>query len=152
LDDYEAVKKMWKENYQKLEPPAGQDRNAWIQKDEQKISDTINLLSSTDVEKEKQGMQMVSNILPFLMIGGFSKAEVIAYLKAKQAAGKDVLELAKVKDEEEESKVAAGTTAKAEQKTMTMEAVEDEPGKPAAPKELDDTSKNPGETNNNPQV
>ncbi len=143
LDDYEAVKKMWKENYQKLEPPAGQDRNTWISKDEQKITDTINLLSSPDIEKEKQGMQMVSNILPFLMIGGFSKTEVIAYLKAKQEAGKDVLEFAKVKEEEEESKVAAGTTAKTEQKTMTMEAEEE-----SVPKELDDTRKNPGETNN----
>ncbi|MBP9719136.1 MAG: hypothetical protein KBD46_01600 [Candidatus Levybacteria bacterium] len=137
LDDYEAVKKMWKENYQKLEPPVGVERNEWISKDQQKISDTINLLSSPDAVKEKEGMQMVSNILPFLMIGGFSKTEVIAYLKAKQEAGKDVLEVAKAKEEDEESKVVAGTTAKAEQKTMSAEVEEE----PKVPKELEDTPK-----------
>lgn len=122
LDDYEAVKKMWKENYQKLEPPQGQERNAWIQKDQQKIGETINLLSSPDSQKQKQGMEMVGNILPFLLIGGFSKTEVIAYLKAKQEAGKDVLEVSKAKEEEEESKVAAGGEKKEAQNTMTMEA------------------------------
>lgn len=150
LDDYEAVKKMWKENYQKLEAPLGMDRTAWISKDQQKISETINLLSSSDAEKEKQGMQMVSNILPFLMIGGFSKTEVIAYLKAKQEAGKDVLELAKAKEEDEESKVGAGE-GKKEQNTMTMEAHEEPEVNPAVSglkeplKELEDTPKAPGD-------
>lgn len=149
IDDYEQVKKMWKENYQKLEPPLGQDRNAWIKSDGQKITDTINLLSSPDPEKEKTGMQLVGNILPFLLIGGFSKTEVIAYLKAKQEAGKSVVEDTKAKEEEEESKVAATTTEKTEQKTMTMEASEDELKEPQAPNGLEDTQKNPDDTNNN---
>lgn len=148
LDDYEAVKKMWKENYQKLDPPQAQDRTAWISKDQQKIDETINLLSSVDSEKQKQGMQMVGNVLPFLLIGGFSKTEVVAYLKAKLEAGKDVLETTKAKEEDEESKVAAGSTKQEAHNTMTMEASTEEPAtNPAVTdtkeplKELDDTPK-----------
>jgi hypothetical protein len=134
IDDYEEVKKMWTENYKKLEPPQGKDRSEWITQDEKKITDTINLLNSADMEKQKEGMQMVGNVLPFLLIGGFSKTEVTAYLKAKLEAGKSVREETKTKEEEEDSKVAATTTAKTEEKTMSVEAQEESP----APKNLDD--------------
>jgi hypothetical protein len=77
LDDYEAVKKMWKENYQKL-MRRRKDRTTWISKD-QKISETINLLSSV-IMKEKKGMQRAIFAIPDI---GDSKTEVIAYLKAK---------------------------------------------------------------------
>jgi hypothetical protein len=36
-------------------------------------------------------MQSVANILPFLLIGGFSLSEIVAYLKAKLQAAKTVL-------------------------------------------------------------
>lgn len=110
LDDYEAVKKLWQENYQKLEPPKNmegiqKDRKQWVQEDMQSITDTINLLLSQDPKKVKEGMSMVGKILPFLLIGGFSQTEVIAYLKAKlEAARSTVTELSK-KQEEEETQV-----------------------------------------------
>ncbi|MCL5434989.1 MAG: hypothetical protein M1405_01230 [Patescibacteria group bacterium] len=110
LDDYEAVRKMWVENYQKLEPPktVGNkqvNRKQWVNSDIQKITETINLLVSADPLKVKKGMQSVGTILPFLLIGGFSQTEVIAYLKAKLEAAKSVDSEASKKQEEEDTTV-----------------------------------------------
>lgn len=108
LDEYEEVKNIWKENYTNMEPPAPLDgktltKEEWIKNDIQKIDETVNLLSSPDQTQVQKGMEMVSDILPFLLIGGFSKAEVIAYLKAKQAAGKEVVGVVEQKKEEEDT-------------------------------------------------
>jgi len=107
LDEYEEVKNIWKENYTNMEPPAPLDgktltKEEWINKDIDKITETVNLLSSPDQTQVQKGMEMVSDVLPFLLIGGFSKAEVIAYLKAKMEAGKQVLGIvAQGKNEED---------------------------------------------------
>lgn len=138
LDDYEAVRKMWQENYQKLEPPRiqGQQENRkdWIKREINSIQETINLLLSKNTEKTKAGMQNVSRILPFLLIGGFSQAEIIAYLKAKLEAGKVVLADIDKKDEEENTQVDRATTNEQKPKEMSMEAHEELP----VPKELGD--------------
>lgn len=110
LDDYEEVRKLWVENYQTIEPPKGLsgqqvERQNWIQNDIDKINQAITLLNSPDPERVNQGMEMVANILPFLLIGGFSKSEVVAYLKAKMEAGKSVLSEIMRREQEEESMV-----------------------------------------------
>jgi len=38
----------------------------------------------TRQDKVQQGMDQVSNLLPFLLVGGFSQTEIVDYLKAKQ--------------------------------------------------------------------
>ena len=111
LDDYEEVRKLWTENYQTIEPPRNlsgdqMERREWIKNDIEKINQAINLLTSPDPDRVNQGMEMVANILPFLLIGGFSKSEVIAYLKAKMEAGKSVLSEAQRKEEEEETMIS----------------------------------------------
>lgn len=108
IEEYEEVRKMWEENYQNLETPVGLDgqqveRVEWINSDIEKINSTINLLNSQDETQVKQGMEAVANILPFLLIGGFSRSEVITYLKAKLEAAKTVSASIKRKEEEEES-------------------------------------------------
>ena len=94
LEDYEAIKSMWTENYQNMDVPQSVHgpiaRNEWINDDINQINTTINLLSSPDATKQAEGMKEVSNILPFLMIGGFSQAEITSYLKAKLEAAKTV--------------------------------------------------------------
>lgn len=126
LEDYEAVKKLWQENYQKLDAPAGKaDRESWIKGDVEKITRTINLLSSADSMQKKEGQNMVGSILPFLLIGGFSQNEVIAYLKAKLEAAKGVLETMSRQKDEEETKVAVENTT--EVKPAEMEAHADLP-------------------------
>jgi len=121
LDDYESVRKMWEENYQHLEPPKQQDRNEWINNDVNKITEAINLLVSTDPQNVKKGMESVGNILPFLLIGGFSQTEVIAYLKAKLEAAKSIV--GKLKQNQEEEDTMLGVREKEEKaKEMTEKA------------------------------
>lgn len=122
-EDYQAVRDMWKQNYANLEVPDGMSGNRadWIKDDIAGIDETIGLLQSTDPDKVQEGMDQVSNILPFLMVGGFSQTEIVDYLKAKQDAAKDVQKTLAI---EEEDKVSVSTGAAHAEKAMhaTMEA------------------------------
>jgi len=127
--DYEEVKKLWEENYRNLPVPAeygseATGRIAWITADIKNIEETIALLTTNDTEKEQQGMQKVSEILPMLMLGGFSQNEIIGYLKAKVDAGNTVVaELQK----EEEGKVTVASNTQEEAASQEMKAnVEEE--------------------------
>lgn len=122
LDDYEAVRKMWEDNYQNLEVPNGADRKEWIRKDKDKITLAVNLLTSLDPAQNKQGLEMVGQILPFLLIGGFSKTEVTAYLKAKLEAAKTVEGNLEKKEQEEESLLSTHEKKETASKTMTQHA------------------------------
>ena len=116
-DDYDAVRSMWKENYQNLEVPQGMagSRSEWIKDDIAKIDNIVGLLSSSDQEKVEEGMQEVSNILPFLLVGGFSQTEIVAYLKAKQDAAKEIVT---VLAQDEEQKVSVETHVQHAEKAM----------------------------------
>lgn len=110
IEEYEDVKKMWVENYQKMETPVGPngapvDKHTFIQDDISNITETINLLSSEDQANVDKGMERVANILPFLLLGGFSKTEVISYLKAKMEAAKTVIAAVDTKAEEDDTMV-----------------------------------------------
>jgi len=121
-EDYQAVKDMWKQNYQNLEVPQGMagSRTDWIKDDIAGIDEMIALLSSPDQNKQQQGMDQVSSLLPFLLVGGFSQTEIIEYLKAKQDAAKEVSTSLAA---EEEDKVGISTrtahVAQAMSATMT---------------------------------
>ncbi|MBI2442642.1 MAG: hypothetical protein HYV40_01895 [Candidatus Levybacteria bacterium] len=122
LDDYEAVKKMWTENYQNLETEDLAGKKQWIEDDVKQIADTTDLLTSEDTEKVEEGMQKVSDILPFLLIGGFSQSEIVAYLKAKQEAGKEVLSDITKQTEEEETTISVERATRVAPKTVTVSA------------------------------
>ena len=97
-------------------------RTDWIKDDVSNIDEIVGMLSSTDQEVVTQGLQEVSNILPFLMVGGFSQTEIIAYLKAKQEAAKEV---AAEIIAEEETQVSVGVANKATELTMAATMDED---------------------------
>jgi hypothetical protein len=108
LDDYEEVKKTWEDNYRNLETPNGPDgqpqsRSQWLKQEVAQIPQIIDMLLSGDPQIQQQGMQKVSQVLPFLLLGGFSKAEIVSYMKAKLEAAKkvmtEVLATEKQKDE-----------------------------------------------------
>ncbi|MGK5090608.1 hypothetical protein WDW89_01180, partial [Deltaproteobacteria bacterium TL4] len=107
-EELQEVKQMWKENYNNMEVPEGMSgtRNEWIKDDIEKISNLTSLLTSQDQEKVNQGLSEVANILPFLLVGGFSKSEIVSYLSAKQEAAKEVLQSI---TNEEETKVTVET-------------------------------------------
>lgn len=129
LEDYEEVKQTWEDNYRKLEPPAGPDgqtksRADWLKEEIKQIPTVIDLLMSGDPKRQEEGKKMVSKILPFLLLGGFSNTEIVAYLKAKLEAAKQVLkEVLQVEGEKEEEdmKVEVDRTQHA-QKTMSAQA------------------------------
>jgi len=117
-EELEEIKSMWKQNYNNMEVPEGMvgSRTEWIKDDIEKIDNVIGLLNSEDQEKVNQGLSEVGNILPFLLAGGFSQADIVSYLQAKQSAAKDVL--ASISAEEEtkvtvETKKAEATQAMA---------------------------------------
>ncbi len=127
LDDYEAVKKMWLENYQQMDPPVGlesgeKSRAQWVSADIEKITEAINLLSSGSGPNEQKGMDSVGAILPVLLMGGFSKTEIIAYLKAKLEAAKQVAAEIAGKDDEESTLLDAKEEKVEKPKAMTEEA------------------------------
>lgn len=129
LEDYEEVKQTWQENYRKLEPPLGPDgnpmsRSDWLKQEIKQIPTVIDLLMSGDPARQEEGKKMVSKILPFLLLGGFSNEEIVAYLKAKLEAAKQVLrEVLAVegKAEEEDTKVEVDRTRHTE-KSMAAQA------------------------------
>lgn len=149
LEDYEEVRKMWEENYKSLEPPKSIEggelsRRQWVKGDIEKINQAVNLLGSIDPQKNKEGMDMVANILPFLLIGGFSRSEVIAYLKAKlEAAKSTIAEIEKREEAEDELVETQKKTAQTE-KSMTAEENIDT----KTPKEMPSVSGNPVFKNN----
>jgi hypothetical protein len=125
-EDYQAVKDMWKQNYQNMEVPQGMagTRTDMIKDDIKNIDEIIGLLSSTEEEKVQQGMDQVSNLLPFLLVGGFSQNEIVSYLKAKQDAAEEVSKQLAI---EEEEKVSVGVKTQHAQAQQTMAATMQEP-------------------------
>src|SRR5258708_3042111 len=86
-------------------PLAEQTRQDWITEDHKKTQNTINLLTSTNIENKKEGMLLVAGLLPFLLLGGFSEKEIITYLEAKKHAAETVLKALLDKQSEEDSQV-----------------------------------------------
>ncbi len=128
IDDYESVKKIWQENYLKLDPPKTiegkqKNRKEWVKGDIEKISGTIDLLTSSAPQNVSKGMEEVGAILPFLLIGGFAQTEVIAYLKAKLEAAKTVV--SEMEKQQQDEDTMLGTEKKKEEKPKEMEAKEE---------------------------
>ena len=132
IEEYEDVKRMWQENYQNMDVPVGsngkaQDKHEFIQNDIDNITETINLLSSDDKTNVEKGMNRVANILPFLLLGGFSKSEVVSYLKAKLEAARAVINGVVGKKEEDETLINRDVAKAGEaQKTMQAEIPSEE--------------------------
>ncbi len=125
IEEYEDVKKMWVENYQNMDAPMGPsgmpvDKHTFMQQDIDNITETINMLSSENQENVDKGMERVANILPFLLLGGFSKAEVISYLKAKLEAAKQVLTGVDAKKEDDDTMIERGGQGSSDQAQMEM--------------------------------
>ena len=120
VEDYEEVKKMWLSHYREAPVPETEtikDRTHWVDAEEKKMTNILNLLGSPDVVLKQKGLEQVAEILPFMLLGGFTDAEISAYIKAKLEAAKQVqseLEMRqkvkeevekKLKEEEEETLV-----------------------------------------------
>ena len=132
VEDYEEVKKMWINNYRLSEVPVTdkiKTREDWLRHDVTKITNAVNLLSAAVPEMKKKGLDQVAEILPFLLLGGFTEQETITYLKAKLEAARLVLEelerLEKAKEEVkvEEEELVEVPVEKEEVEEEALEAV-----------------------------
>ncbi len=133
VEDYEEVKNMWGNHYRLSEVPTSdtiKTRERWLKEDVQRLTNTLNLLTSLNPKDRERGMKEIASILPFLLLGGFSETETVIYLKAKLQAAKEVLtqleEKEKIKEEvlkeEEETLVEAPIEEKKEEeKTLAAE-------------------------------
>jgi len=96
IDEYEEVKKMWVDQYEKGEVPITENiktRDAWVEKDIIMITNTLNKLLSENTELKQEGLDEVGYILPIFMVNSFNGEQLVTYLKAKVEAAKMVEEL-----------------------------------------------------------
>ena len=131
VEDYEEVKNMWINHYKLSEVPTSEtikSRKEWLEEDTSILTNVLNLLTSLDPRDKEKGMKEVATILPFLLLGGFSEAETVIYLKAKLQAAKLVQtqleEKEKIKEEvkkEEEETLVEVPAKKGEEEPKTME-------------------------------
>lgn len=93
IEDYEEVKKMWVQQYEKGEVPVTENmtsRADWIDQDIVFITNTLNKILSADQKMKQQGFDDVGFILPIFMINNLKGEELLVYLKAKLEAAKQV--------------------------------------------------------------
>ena len=96
IDEYEQVKKMWTNQYEKGEVPVTENiktRSAWVDQDVVIITNTLNKLFSTDEKIKEQGLDDVGYILPIFLVNNLTGEQLVAYLKAKIEAAKTVKDL-----------------------------------------------------------
>lgn len=132
IEDYEEVKKMWIEQYEKGEVPVTENiisRKQWVEQDVVFITNTLNKLFSTDPAMKQQGLDDLSYILPIFLINDLKGDELAVYLKAKLEAAKQVSQsidkekdiAARLKDKATEEFVdVKNTKTQTKEKTMEM--------------------------------
>jgi len=139
VEDYEEVKKMWLKHYREAPVATSETvktREEWVAQDAKKLTNISNMLASSDPILKQKGLAEVAEILPFLMLGGFSDIETLTYLKAKLEAAKQIqteleikekakLEAVKeVKEEKEEEETTVEVTGKKEEEKKQAELSE----------------------------
>ena len=93
IEEYEEVKKMWMNQYEKGEVPVSENvknREQWVKQDIVFITNTLNKLLSPNEELRQKGLDDVGYILPIFLINNLTGEQLIAYLRAKLEAAKQV--------------------------------------------------------------
>lgn len=140
VEDYEEVKQMWLQHYRSAPVPVSENitnRVDWLEAEEKQLTNISHLLSSPNIQLRQQGLEKVAEILPFMLLGGFSPMEIITYIKAKLEANKQVKqeyeieqkakEKAKEELKEEESLIEVEAKKEKEEKTKTLEESQTKP-------------------------
>jgi hypothetical protein len=118
LDEYEQVKKMWINAYEKGEIPKTENlrsRSEWVEYDIVLITNTLNKLLSDDKMLKAQALDEIGFILPIFLINNLSGDQLVTYLKAKIEAARTVKTLL-----DREKEVTERLKAGAEEKIDVM--------------------------------
>lgn len=140
VEDYEEVKQMWLQHYRSAPVPVSEtitDRLDWLDVEEKQLTNIFHLLSSSNIQLRQQGLEKVAEILPFMLLGGFSDSEIMTYIKAKLEADKQVKqeceieqkakEKAKEEFKEEETMVEVEAKKEKEEKKKSLEESQSKP-------------------------
>src|SRR3989339_772725 len=133
LDEYEQVKKMWTNAYEKGEIPKTENirsRSEWVEGDIVLITNTLNKLVSDDKVLKAQALDEIGFILPIFLVNNLSGDQLVTYLKAKIEAArtaKDLLDrekevTEKLKAKSEETVDVLKPKKKEAEKTMELKA------------------------------
>ncbi len=160
LEDYEDVKKMWIQQYEKGEVPVTENitsREQWVDQDIVFITNTLNKLLSPEETIRLQGFDEVGYILPIFMMNNLKGEELMVYLKAKLEGAKQVQDqimrekevAARLKTKTEEVFIEKPAAA-VEEMTKTMSAEEQLPpdNKPSEQPTTEKTTTMEEETSN----
>ncbi|MEK7522340.1 MAG: hypothetical protein AAB569_02085 [Patescibacteria group bacterium] len=93
LDEYEQVKKMWINAYEKGEIPKTENlrsRSEWVEYDIVLITNTLNKLLSDDKVLKAQALDEIGFILPIFLVNNLSGDQLVTYLKAKIEAARTI--------------------------------------------------------------
>jgi hypothetical protein len=138
IEDYEEVKKMWTQQYEKGEVPTSENitsREQWVDQDIVFITNTLNKLLSSDDILRQEGVDDLAYILPIFLINSLKGEELIVYLKAKIEAAKVVKHdmdkekeiTEKLKKKSEETEEFVDVEKKTEENTKTLEMSQELP-------------------------
>jgi len=138
IEDYEEVKKMWTQQYEKGEVPTSENitsRSQWVEQDVVFITNTLNKLLSTDDKLRQEGVDDLAYILPIFLINSLKGEELVVYLKAKIEAAKAVKHdmdkekeiTEKLKKKSEETEEFVDVKKKTEENTKTQELQQELP-------------------------
>jgi hypothetical protein len=139
IEDYEEVKKMWTQQYEKGEVPTSENitsREQWVDQDIVFITNTLNKLLSSDDVLRQEGVDDLAYILPIFLINSLKGEELVVYLKAKIEAAKAVKHdmdkereiTEKLKKKSEETEEFVDVKKKTEENTKTLEMSQELPG------------------------
>lgn len=146
IEDYEEVKKMWTQQYEKGEVPTSENitsREQWVDQDIVFITNTLNKLLSSDDKLRQEGIDDLAYILPIFLINSLKGEELIVYLKAKIEAAKAVKHdmekekeiTEKLKKKSEETEEFVDVKKKEEKNDKTQELSQELPTEDEKPKE-----------------
>lgn len=107
IEEYEQVKKMWQDQYERGEVPVSdriKSRLQWLVQDIIFITNTLNKLVSDVPEIRQQGLDELGYILPIFLINNLKGDQLLVYLKAKLEAAKEIQTILEQKEEAKEEK------------------------------------------------
>ncbi len=137
IDEYEQVKKMWRDQYEKGEIPLSDNiktRPQWVDQDIVLITNTLNKLLSDDKSLKEEALDEVGFILPIFLVNNLTGEQLVTYLKAKVEAAKQVKELqdkeaevtARLKAESERVEISRPKKAEAEKEMEMKEEIKND--------------------------
>ncbi|MEI6532421.1 MAG: hypothetical protein WCO06_01135 [Candidatus Roizmanbacteria bacterium] len=140
LEEYEEVKNMWIQQYEKGEVPISEvvkSRQDWLENEIVIVTNILNKLLSDDIGQKQSALDELGYVLPVFMMNNMKGPEILVYLKAKIEAAKATIKLIDKENEikakilaennKEENLVSVDRKTQHNENTQTLEMEQDMP-------------------------